>query len=73
MQGLTPRGLARKVKAFWMPGQYTVRDAIMQTTLEQANHLGEIIGALWQDDVKPPNMTGIDVRWAKSTARRPKP
>ncbi|MGA7923259.1 MAG: DinB family protein [Thermoplasmata archaeon] len=73
VQGLTPRGLARKVKAFWMPGQYTVRDAIMQTTLEQANHLGEIIGALWQDDVKPPNMTWIDVRRAKSTARRPKP
>jgi hypothetical protein len=59
------------VKAFWMPGDYTVRDAILQSTFEQAHHLGEIIGALWQDDRKPPDMTWIDVRRSpRKRARR---
>lgn len=61
-KGLTAAGLARRLRAPWMPGRYTVRDALMQTTLEQAHHLGEIIGALWQDDRAPPEMTWIDVR-----------
>jgi uncharacterized damage-inducible protein DinB len=64
VRSLTPRGLGRTVKAFWMPGRYTVRDALWQTTLEEAHHLGEIIGALWQDDRKSPEMTWIDVRRA---------
>jgi uncharacterized damage-inducible protein DinB len=68
LRELTPRALGRTLKAFWMPGKYTVRDAILQTTLEEAHHLGEIIGALWQDDRKPPDMTWIDVR--RSFARR---
>ncbi len=67
---LTPRFLARPVSVFWMPGRYTVRDALLQTTMEEAHHLGEIIGALWQDDRKPPDMTWIDVR--RSPARRPR-
>jgi len=66
---LTPRFLGRRVHAFWMPGTYSVRDAILQTSLEQAHHLGEVIGALWQDDVEPPAMTWIDVR----RAARPRP
>lgn len=65
---LTPRTLGRRANAFWMPGRYTVRDAFFQTTLEEAHHLGEIIGALWQDDRKPPDMTWIDVR--RPPARR---
>lgn len=68
VRGLTPRALARRVKAFWMPGRYTVRDALWQTTLEEAHHLGEVIGALWQDDRRPPDMTWIDVR--RTPARR---
>lgn len=58
---LTPRELARPVKAWWMPGEYTVADAILQTTFEEAHHLGEIIGALWQDDIPSPPMTWIEV------------
>jgi uncharacterized damage-inducible protein DinB len=62
VRSLSERDLARRVKAPWMPGRYTVRDALFQTTIEQAHHLGEIIGALWQDDVAPPEMTWIRVR-----------
>lgn len=61
-RGLTDRKLGERVHAFWMPGRYTVRDAFLQATFEQAHHLGEIIGALWQDDRRPPDMTWIDVR-----------
>jgi uncharacterized damage-inducible protein DinB len=62
LRGLTPRTLGRPLKAFWMPGRYTFRDALLQTTMEQAHHLGEIIGALWQDNTQPPEMTWIDTR-----------
>jgi uncharacterized damage-inducible protein DinB len=58
---LTPAELARPVKAWWMPGEYTVSDALLQTTFEQAHHLGEVIGALWQDDIPSPAMTWIQV------------
>ncbi|MFZ1022637.1 MAG: DinB family protein [Thermoplasmata archaeon] len=70
---LNPRNLRRTVSAFWMPGHYTVRDAVYQTTFEEAHHLGEIIGALWQDDRRSPDMTWIDVRRAKrrKATRRP--
>jgi uncharacterized damage-inducible protein DinB len=64
LRGMTPRALSRTVNVFWMPGQYTVRDAFLQTTMEEAHHLGEIIGALWQDDIESPKMTWIDVRQA---------
>jgi len=59
---LTTRDMGRRVWAFWMRGRYTVRDAYLQATMEEAHHIGEIIGALWQDDVRPPEMTWIDVR-----------
>lgn len=58
---LNPRDLARPVRAFWMPGRYAVSDGLWQATLEQAHHLGEIIGAFWQQDVEPPAMTWIQV------------
>ncbi|MGA8275377.1 MAG: DinB family protein [Thermoplasmata archaeon] len=59
--GLTEKDLRRTVRAPWMPGRYTVSDALFQTTFEEAHHLGEIIGALWQEDRAPPDMTWIDI------------
>jgi uncharacterized damage-inducible protein DinB len=56
---ITPEKLARRVKAPWMPGRYTVGDAVLQTTFEQAHHLGEIIGIYWQRDSEPPQMMWI--------------
>ena len=61
LDGLTLRELGRTVRAPWMPGRYTVSDALLQTTFEEAHHLGEIIGALWQEDRAPPDMTWIDI------------
>lgn len=55
------RALHRPVHVFWMPGTYAASDGVLQATLEQAHHLGEIIGALWQDDLAPPEMTWIGV------------
>lgn len=70
---LTERDLSRRVKVPWMPGRYTVRDAVFQATIEQAHHLGEVIGGLWQDDVSPPEMTWIMVRSSPPPAsRRPR-
>ncbi len=56
---LTPARLNRRVQAPWMPGTYTVGDAVLQTTFEQAHHLGEIIGIYWQRDTEPPQMMWI--------------
>jgi uncharacterized damage-inducible protein DinB len=55
----TPKSLRRRVKAPWMPGKYTLEDAFLQTTFEQAHHLGELIGAFWQEDRIPPQMMWI--------------
>ncbi len=66
-RNVTPHELNRPVRAPWMPGHYTVSDALMQTTLEEAHHLGEIIGTLWQDDTAPPAMT-----WIELTRPRPR-
>lgn len=70
LEGLTPARLGRTVRAFWMPGQYTVRDALLQTTFEEAHHIGEIIGAFWQDDRAPPDMTWLDLRRARTRRQR---
>ncbi len=67
---LTPAALDRRVRAWWMPGTYTVRDALLQVTLEEAHHLGEVIGALWQDDRASPPMTWIEVTRVPTTRRR---
>ena len=61
LESLKPEDMPRRVSAPWMPGRYSVSDALMQTTFEQAHHLGEIIGALWQQDIEPPGMTWIDI------------
>jgi uncharacterized damage-inducible protein DinB len=60
--GLHEVDLERPVKAPWMAGEYTVRDAFFQVTIEQAHHLGEVIGLLWQIDSVPPDMTWIEIR-----------
>jgi uncharacterized damage-inducible protein DinB len=70
---LTVRDLDRRVRAPWFPkGRYTVGDAVLQTTLEEAHHLGEIIGALWQDDRPSPPMTWIEVTRTQPRPRRTK-
>jgi uncharacterized damage-inducible protein DinB len=69
--GFTDRSLGRRVKAPWMPGTYTVRDAVMQTTIEETHHIGEIIGALWQMDAPPPSrLTWIELLPGNSPPRR---
>lgn len=67
-RALTARSLDVRAQAFWMPGRYTVRDGFLQASFELAHHLGEIIGALWQDDRRPPDMTWIDVRRERARA-----
>ena len=69
-RGLRPRDLGRIVHAPWMPGRYTVADAYLQASYEEAHHLGEIIGALWQDDLSSPAMTWIEVTRAAPRRRR---
>jgi uncharacterized damage-inducible protein DinB len=69
---LTDRELRRTVRAPWMPGRYRVSDALLQTTFEEAHHLGEIIGALWQDDRPSPDMTWIEVGRAPPPKPRPR-
>jgi uncharacterized damage-inducible protein DinB len=61
VSSVTAAKLAKPVKAPWMPGRYTAGDAVLQTTFEQAHHLGEIIGVYWQRNEEPPEMTWIDV------------
>ncbi|HTT15795.1 MAG TPA: DinB family protein [Thermoplasmata archaeon] len=58
---VTARDLARPAKVFWMRGRFVASDGILQATLEQAHHLGEIIAVLWQRNTEPPEMTWIDV------------
>jgi uncharacterized damage-inducible protein DinB len=58
---LSGRDMSRPVRAPWMPGRYVVSDGLWQTSFEQAHHLGEIIGALWQDDLESPAMTWIEI------------
>ena len=60
VRDLTPRDLSRRIKAPWMPGQYTIADAFLQTTLEEAHHLGEIIAVYRQHDWRVPDMTWIE-------------
>jgi uncharacterized damage-inducible protein DinB len=62
---VTSRRLERRVKAPWMSGSYTAGDAVLQTTFEQAHHLGEIIAIYWQREKEPPEMT-----WIPLTRRR---
>jgi uncharacterized damage-inducible protein DinB len=59
---LTEKDLDRGVQPAWKTRPHPLRDALMQVTLEQAHHTGELIALLWQIDIEPPEMTWIDVR-----------
>jgi uncharacterized damage-inducible protein DinB len=59
VDGLTERALARRVSVPWIPGRYTLGDAFVQASFEQAHHLGEVIGVYWQMDRTPPQMMWI--------------
>ncbi len=61
---MTDKGLERKIQPEWKEHPHALRDALMQVTLEQAHHTGELIALFWQQDVEPPEMTWIDVRMA---------
>ena len=60
LAGLTERRLDARVRAPWMPARYNLEDGFVQSTIEQANHLGEVIGVYWQHDRAPPKMTWIE-------------
>ncbi len=64
LESLTDDALHRKVRAPWQPKACSLEDALLQVTLETAHHLGEIIAMLWQEDIRPPAMTWLDVNWA---------
>ncbi len=61
---LTDKDLDRGVQPEWKTRPHPLRDALMQVTLEQAHHTGELIALFWQQDIEPPEMTWIDVRLA---------
>jgi len=56
--------LDRPVQAWWKKRPHPLRDVLMQVTIEQAHHTGELIALFWQQDIEPPEMTRIDVRMA---------
>lgn len=60
LAAIDDKALRKRVKAPWMPGKYTLADAFMQASIEQAHHLGEIIAVMWQMDKEPPAMTWIE-------------
>ena len=61
---LSDEDLERGVQPKWKTRPHPLRDALMQVTLEQAHHLGELIAMFWQMDTEPPEMTWVDVRLA---------
>lgn len=54
---LRERDLNRAVACPWMRGRFTLRDAFLQASYEQAHHLGEVIAGLRQSGREPPEMT----------------
>src|SRR5579864_2606884 len=59
VENLDDNLLSKKVRTPWMPGSHTLGDVLMQVSLEQAHHLGEIIALFWQLNKEPPEMTWI--------------
>jgi len=59
------------IQAWWKKRPHPLRDVLMQVTLEQAHHTGELIALFWQQDVEPPEMTWIDVRLLMKGDTRP--
>ena len=62
LASLGEKDLERPVQPAWKERPHPLRDALVQVTLEQAHHVGELIAMFWQQDVEPPEMTWIDVR-----------
>jgi len=54
MRTLRARDLARRVKVFWMPGVYTVGDAVYQTTLEKLTTWGRSSAPSGRMTANPP-------------------
>ncbi len=70
---LRDEDFGRRVHVPWFSQVYSVRDGFYQATFEEAHHIGEMIGAFWQDDVDPPLMMWIPLlrsRPKKRAARR---
>lgn len=67
---MTDADLRRKVRAPWQPKACSLEDALCQVTFEQAHHLGEIIAMLWQEDIRPPEMTWLWTNWRLEDAAR---
>lgn len=73
MGRFTDASLRRRVKAPWQPKACTLEDALIQVTLETAHHTGEIITMLWQEDLRPPAMTWLDIQWRlEAAAKKPR-
>jgi len=64
LAALREEDLQRPVRPAWKKRPHPLHDALIQVTLEQAHHIGELIAMFWQQDVEPPEMTWIDVRLA---------
>lgn len=62
LRALTERDLDRPIRPEWKERPHLLRDALIQVTLEQAHHVGELIALFWQQDIEPPEMTWVDVR-----------
>jgi uncharacterized damage-inducible protein DinB len=62
LESLTDSMLTQQIKVDWWDEPHSLADVLMQTTLEQAHHLGEIIALLWQHDIEPPEMTWIGTK-----------
>lgn len=54
--------LALPIKVDWFEKEQSLADVLMQITIEQAHHLGEIIALLWQHNIQPPEMTWIGMQ-----------
>jgi len=59
LENLTDSMLGHPIRVDWREKEYSLADTLMQATLEQAHHLGEIIALLWQHNIEPPEMTWI--------------
>jgi uncharacterized damage-inducible protein DinB len=62
LQDLSNSLLAFPIKVDWFEKEQNLEDVLVQITIEQAHHLGEIIALLWQCNIEPPEMTWIGVQ-----------
>jgi len=66
MEELNDALLSSPIKVDWWEKDHTLSDALMQVTLEEAHHVGELIALLWRQDIEPPEMTWIGVNEAQA-------